>query len=81
MNRMFRVIVLGGVALVDCGGRTAPEPPVADASTDAGADTKDDVGFGFPQLDATPPIDDATTTSDVWFPPGEANAPPPSEDH
>jgi len=80
MNRMFRVIVLGGVALVDCGGRTAPEPPVADASTDAGADTKDDVGFGFPQLDATP-IYDATTTSDVWFPPGEANAPPPSEDH
>ena len=77
---MFRVIVLGGVALVDCGGRTAPDPPVADASAEAG-DAANEVGFGFPQLDATQ-IDDATTTSDVWFPPGEANAPPPpDEDH
>jgi len=73
---MFRVIVLGGVALVDCGGRILPEPPI-DAST--GADANDeDAGFSFGQLDVTPI--DVFSTSDVVFPPAEANAPPEGED-
>jgi hypothetical protein len=76
---MFRVIVLGGVALVDCGARTdLGRSGVADATADAGVDAKEeDSGFSFGQLDVTPI--DVTTTTDVWFP-GEANAPPPEGD-
>ena len=73
---MFRVIVLGGVALVDCGARTdLGRANVADATADASADAKEeDSGFGFGQLDVTPI--DAFSTSDVVFPPAEANSPP-----
>jgi hypothetical protein len=78
---MFRVIVLGGVALVDCGARTdLGQGSMADATAvDAGLDAHDeDAGFSFGQLDVTPI--DVFQTSDVVFPPAEANAPPEGED-
>lgn len=77
---MFRVIVLGGVALVDCGARTdLGRSTVADATADAGLDAKEeDAGFSFGQLDVTPI--DVFSTSDVVFPPAEANSPPPPDD-
>jgi hypothetical protein len=79
-HRMFRVIVLGGVALVDCGARTdLGRHDVRDATADAGADAKEeDSGFTFGTLDATPI--DVMTSGDVIFPPAEANAPPPEGD-
>ena len=79
-HRMFRVIVLGGVALVDCGARTdLGRRDVADAAKDASADVaEEDVVFSFPPIDATPVPD--VTESEIVFPPAEANAPPPSDE-
>ena len=78
--RMFRVIVLGGVALVDCGARTdLGRADVRDAAADASADAKEEEsGFSFGTLDATPL--DVMTSGDVIFPPAEANAPPEGDD-
>lgn len=80
-HRMFRVIVLGGVALVDCGARTdIGGPHLEDDASKPMTDAADeDVGLSFPQetafaFDAA--SSDATVVSDVWFP-GEANAPLP----
>jgi hypothetical protein len=58
-DRMYRVIVLGGIGLVACGGSvtTAPGEP-----TDASADSPVDVSFPFElpaPYDATPPPPDA----------------------
>lgn len=77
---MFRVIVLGGVALVDCGARTdlghrvdiEDARPIADAADE-------DAPFGFPEqtalsIDASTPTTDA---SDEFHFPAEANAPIP----
>ena len=61
-NPMFKVIVLGGIALVDCGARTdLGHRLVADAAVDA----KDDAP-GLFYADAGSPALDATR--DVAFP-------------
>ena len=78
---MFRVIVLGGASLVDCGARTDlghhsiedASPPVSDAA-EKDAPLTFPQETGLPAPDASPPPD--ASVIDVHFP-GEANVPLP----
>ena len=77
-KRLFRVIVLGGIALVGCGGDIVPQQDAGPAA-DASGDASDDVAFPselpsfvdagpVPVVDAGAPDGDAAPSF-----PGEAN--------
>lgn len=88
-DRMFHVLVLGGMALVGCGGSTLAEPDAGsgDASPHGPEDAASkDVAFPFEtnaalldgsdSLDEGSPVDAGNLGRDVWFP-NEAPPPPP----
>jgi len=71
-KRLFRVIVLGGIALVGCGGDIAPQQD-AGVTKDAAADAPD-VGFpselpSFVEAGPVPVVDASTPIGDATFPP------------
>ncbi len=79
--RMFRVIVLGGVALVDCGARTdlGRHTDIEDAAQPIQDAADEDAPFTFPEETALS-VDSSTPTTDAadeFHFPAEANAPIP----
>lgn len=79
-DRMFRVLVLGGMALVGCGSSTTAQSGQSsggDASADAAAPLDASVGL----LDGTGMLDVQPGLGDGWVPrEGPPPPPPPPED-
>jgi hypothetical protein len=80
-HRMFHVIVLGGVALVDCGARTElGRPQTVDDASKPVADAADEDAIGFPEETALS-LDASMTdvVEEIVFPPPEAMSTPPPD--